>query len=72
MGYQNADSKLKIFSLNSNKELAEEIAKNVGIPLGKSSVTHFSDGEIQSTSKKAFAAMMSSSSSQLLSPSTKT
>lgn len=47
MGYQNADSKLKIFSLNSNKELAEEIAGNVGIPLGKSSVTHFSDGEIQ-------------------------
>ncbi|MCM3612651.1 ribose-phosphate diphosphokinase [Planococcus sp. MERTA32b] len=47
MGYQNADSKLKIFSLNSNKELAEEIAENVGIPLGKSSVTHFSDGEIQ-------------------------
>lgn len=47
MGYQNADSKLKIFSLNSNKELAEEIATNVGIPLGKSSVTHFSDGEIQ-------------------------
>lgn len=47
MGYQNADSKLKIFSLNSNKELAEEIASNVGIPLGKSSVTHFSDGEIQ-------------------------
>lgn len=47
MGYQNTDSKLKIFSLNSNKELAEEIAENVGIPLGKSSVTHFSDGEIQ-------------------------
>ncbi|HSJ38204.1 MAG TPA: ribose-phosphate diphosphokinase [Planococcus sp. (in: firmicutes)] len=47
MGYQIADSKLKIFSLNSNKELAEEIAENVGIPLGKSSVTHFSDGEIQ-------------------------
>ncbi|MFC3210635.1 MULTISPECIES: ribose-phosphate diphosphokinase [Planomicrobium] len=47
MGYQNADSKLKIFSLNSNRELAEEIAENVGIPLGKSSVTHFSDGEIQ-------------------------
>ncbi|MFD1030307.1 ribose-phosphate diphosphokinase [Metaplanococcus flavidus] len=47
MGYQNADSKLKIFSLNSNRELAEEIADNVGIPLGKSSVTHFSDGEIQ-------------------------
>ncbi|EAD1606503.1 ribose-phosphate diphosphokinase, partial [Listeria monocytogenes] len=39
--------KLKIFSLNSNRELAEEIAKEVGIELGKSSVTHFSDGEIQ-------------------------
>lgn len=38
---------MKIFSLNSNRELAEEIAKEVGIELGKSSVTHFSDGEIQ-------------------------
>nr|AAN10325.1 phosphoribosyl pyrophosphate synthetase [Listeria ivanovii] len=41
------DPKLKIFSLNSNRELTEEIAKEVGIELGKSSVTHFSDGEIQ-------------------------
>ncbi|TYW00348.1 ribose-phosphate diphosphokinase [Listeria monocytogenes] len=41
------DPKLKIFSLNSNRELAEEITKEVGIELGKSSVTHFSDGEIQ-------------------------
>ncbi|HCJ1246758.1 TPA: ribose-phosphate diphosphokinase [Listeria innocua] len=41
------DPKLKIFSLNSNRELAEEISKEVGIELGKSSVTHFSDGEIQ-------------------------
>ncbi len=41
------DPKLKIFSLNSNRALAEEIAKEVGIELGKSSVTHFSDGEIQ-------------------------
>ncbi|EGL0150219.1 ribose-phosphate diphosphokinase [Listeria monocytogenes] len=41
------DPKLKIFSLNSNRELAEEIAKEVVIELGKSSVTHFSDGEIQ-------------------------
>ncbi|MGK7379903.1 ribose-phosphate diphosphokinase [Planococcus sp. 1R117A] len=38
---------MKIFALNSNPELAEEIAKHVGLPLGKSSVTHFSDGEIQ-------------------------
>lgn len=28
------DPKLKIFSLNSNRELAEEIAKEVGIELG--------------------------------------
>ncbi|WP_099224469.1 ribose-phosphate diphosphokinase [Listeria costaricensis] len=41
------DPKLKIFSLNSNRALAEEIAREVGIELGKSSVTHFSDGEIQ-------------------------
>lgn len=47
MSYQYANTKMKIFSLNSNQELAEEIAKEVGMPLGKSSVTHFSDGEIQ-------------------------
>ncbi|HSI68025.1 MAG TPA: ribose-phosphate diphosphokinase [Planococcus sp. (in: firmicutes)] len=47
MSNQYDKTKLKIFSLNSNQELAEEIAENVGIPLGKSSVTHFSDGEIQ-------------------------
>ncbi len=47
MGIQNTNSKLKIFSLNSNKELAAEIAEQIGMPLGKSSVTHFSDGEIQ-------------------------
>ncbi|EIT84186.1 ribose-phosphate pyrophosphokinase [Fictibacillus macauensis ZFHKF-1] len=41
------DSTLKVFTLNSNIELAEEIAKHIGIDLGKSSVTHFSDGEIQ-------------------------
>ncbi|GEL13134.1 ribose-phosphate diphosphokinase (phosphoribosyl pyrophosphate synthetase) [Lapidilactobacillus concavus DSM 17758] len=42
-----ADSKLRIFALNSNKPLAEKIADAVGVPLGKSSVTRFSDGEIQ-------------------------
>jgi ribose-phosphate pyrophosphokinase len=41
------ESKLKIFALNSNKPLAEKIAAAVGVPLGKSSVTRFSDGEIQ-------------------------
>lgn len=49
MSYQidAATTKMKIFSLNSNQALAEEIAEHVGLPLGKSSVTHFSDGEIQ-------------------------
>ncbi|WP_010285386.1 ribose-phosphate diphosphokinase [Bacillus timonensis] len=41
------DSSLKVFSLNSNAPLAEEIAKSVGVELGKCSVTRFSDGEIQ-------------------------
>ena len=47
MPEQYANSKLKIFTLNSNRELAEEIAKEVGVPLGKSTVTRFSDGEVQ-------------------------
>ena len=41
------DPRLKIFSLNSNKALAEKIAEAVGVELGKSSVNQFSDGEIQ-------------------------
>ncbi|KAA1036177.1 ribose-phosphate diphosphokinase [Macrococcus equipercicus] len=41
------NSKLKIFSLNGNPALAEEIAGYVGIPLGKCSVKSFSDGEVQ-------------------------
>ncbi|MDT1939497.1 MULTISPECIES: ribose-phosphate diphosphokinase [Carnobacterium] len=41
------DPSLKIFSLNSNKPLAEKIANVVGTQLGKSSVKQFSDGEIQ-------------------------
>lgn len=47
MAEQYENSKLKIFTLNSNKELAEEIAREVGVPLGKSTVTRFSDGEVQ-------------------------
>lgn len=42
-----ADDNLKIFSLNSNRPLAEKIAEEVGVELGKSSVKKFSDGEIQ-------------------------
>lgn len=47
MTKDNAEARLKIFALNSNKPLAEKIAQAVGVPLGKSSVTRFSDGEIQ-------------------------
>jgi ribose-phosphate pyrophosphokinase len=36
----------KIFSGNSNPELAEEIASIMGKPLGRSTVSKFSDGEI--------------------------
>jgi ribose-phosphate pyrophosphokinase len=44
---QYLNSNLKVFSLNSNKAVAEEIAKHIGVELGKCSVTRFSDGEIQ-------------------------
>lgn len=47
MPTQYLNSKLKVFSLNSNKSVAEEIAKHIGVELGKCSVTRFSDGEIQ-------------------------
>ena len=36
----------KVFAGNSHKELAEEISSIMGKPLGKSTVTKFSDGEI--------------------------
>ena len=39
--------KLKIFSGNSNIQLAQEICKVLNIPLGKANVRKFSDGEIQ-------------------------
>lgn len=37
---------IKIFAGNSNRELAEEIAAKIGLPLGASNVSRFSDGEI--------------------------
>lgn len=37
---------IKIFTGNSNPKLAKEIAEHVGIPMGNSMVTTFSDGEI--------------------------
>lgn len=44
---QYLDSSLKLFALNSNMKLAEEIAQVIGVQLGKCSVSRFSDGEIQ-------------------------
>ncbi|WP_373774057.1 ribose-phosphate diphosphokinase [Streptococcus ferus] len=40
------DKQIKLFSLTSNTEIAEKIAKTAGIPLGKLSSRQFSDGEI--------------------------
>ncbi|MEA5084017.1 MAG: ribose-phosphate diphosphokinase [Lachnospiraceae bacterium] len=39
-------SNIKIFSCNANTDLAAAIAKNLGLNIGQSEVTHFSDGEI--------------------------
>ncbi|MBM7650303.1 ribose-phosphate pyrophosphokinase [Bacillus ectoiniformans] len=47
MGNQYLDPNLKIFALNSNPVLANEIANFIGVELGKCSVKRFSDGEIQ-------------------------
>lgn len=41
------DPNLKVFSLNSNPDLAVQIAEHIGINLGKCLVSSFSDGEIR-------------------------
>jgi len=38
---------IKIFAGNSHRELAEEIAEKIGLPLGEAVVGKFSDGEIK-------------------------
>jgi ribose-phosphate pyrophosphokinase len=40
-----SESRLKIFSGNSNRKLAEEICRTIGVPLGEATVTSFPDGE---------------------------
>jgi len=40
-----SESRLKILSGNSNRPLAEEICKSIGVPLGEATVTSFPDGE---------------------------
>ena len=37
---------IKIFAGNSHPALAMQIASALGLPLGKATVSHFSDGEI--------------------------
>ncbi|MDO4635503.1 MAG: ribose-phosphate diphosphokinase [Streptococcus sp.] len=41
-----AENQLKLFSLSSNIEIAEKIATEMNVPLGKVSTRQFSDGEI--------------------------
>ncbi|MBM7617643.1 ribose-phosphate pyrophosphokinase [Weissella uvarum] len=41
------DAHLKIFSLSSNRPLAEKIAASIGVELSKINLAHFSDNEIQ-------------------------
>ncbi len=41
------DSKLKVFSGNSNPQLAQEIVEHIGLPLGNAEFHNFSDGEIR-------------------------
>ncbi len=43
----NNESEMKLFTLNSNEPLASEIAEILGMPIGKSKVVRFSDGEVQ-------------------------
>ena len=38
--------KIKLFSLNSNRELAQEIAEHLGVELSECEVTSFADGEV--------------------------
>ncbi len=46
----NINSKdIKVFTGNSNREMAEQIALNLGLSLGKSDVLTFSDGEISAS-----------------------
>lgn len=40
-----SESRLKVFSGNSNRPLAEEICQHIGVPLGDATVTSFPDGE---------------------------
>ena len=40
-----SEVRLKIFTGNSNRALAEEICRHINVPLGEATVTSFPDGE---------------------------
>lgn len=44
---------IKIFTANSNKPVANDIAKDLGLPMGESEVVTFSDGEISVSIKES-------------------
>lgn len=44
---------IKIFTANSNKHIAQQIASGLGIPMGQSEVSTFSDGEISVSIKES-------------------
>ena len=46
--------RLKLVSLTANKEMAEEIAKMIGVEILPTEISHFADGEILFTGKKSF------------------
>ena len=46
MGEYPFKTKFKMFTLNSNRKLASEMAEQMGCDLGECKVTRFSDGEI--------------------------
>ena len=45
-GRLSEDKRFKIFSGSANRELAEEICKFIGVPMGETRMQRFSDGEI--------------------------
>lgn len=47
------DRNIKIFTANANRDLAKQIAQCLNVPLGKSSVKTFSDGEISLSLKES-------------------
>ncbi|AHM55545.1 ribose-phosphate pyrophosphokinase Prs [Peptoclostridium acidaminophilum DSM 3953] len=46
MNFNSSGNEIKVFTGNSNPELAQKIAKLVGVPVGDAVVSKFSDGEI--------------------------